>query len=454
MSLDTVINRLKALKAILLPRIDVEEAEEATRLVKGGLWVIVICFGFIGSWIVFAPLSGAVIAPGVVKVDMNRKVVQHQEGGIIQEILVRDGDQVSQGQLLMVLNDVRVDASYELTRQQLDSERARGVRLTAERDNQKAPNYPEDLMARAQKDSRIKEFVDRETALFETKLSTLNSQIALLKAQISQTRQEQTALEQQIAADSKALNLQLEQLKQQQELIKQGFISQARLLEMQRSVAEYESKKAERVAELAKAKQRQTELELKVLGMRNTYTQTATDELKENANRVFDLQEKLRPSVDAAERQRITAPVAGEVVDMKFTSIGAIIGPRDPILDIVPKQAKLIIEGRIRTEDINHVHPGSIADVRLIAFNQRVTPVVEGKVTYVSADRLVDRASNQPYYQINVDLSPESLKEAGNLTLQAGMPVEMFVKTVERTVLQYLTDPVTAFLRRSLREPS
>lgn len=371
---------------------------------------------------------------------------------MIQEVLVRDGDHVAQGQLLLVLNDVRVDASFELVRQQLDSERARGTRLSAERDGSHGVSPPADLTARAEKEIRIKEFLDRERALFTSRSSTLNSQISLIKAQISQTKEEQAALTQQIAADTRALNLQQEQLKQNEGLIKQGFISQARLLELKRSVAEYESRRSERVAELAKSKQRHTELELKILGLRNAYMQTATDELKDNANKTFELQERLRPSVDAAERQRILAPTSGEVVDMKFTSAGAVIGPRDPIMDIVPKMAKLIIEGRIRTEDVNHVRSGSVADVRLIAFNQRITPVVEGKVTYVSGDRLMDRATNQPYYQINLDVAAEALKQAGDLKLQAGMPVEIFVKTTERTALSYLLEPVTAFVRRSFRE--
>ncbi|MCK6406774.1 MAG: HlyD family type I secretion periplasmic adaptor subunit [Rhodocyclaceae bacterium] len=444
--------KLAALKDQLLPRIDVENAGDSKRLVSAGLWIIGISFGVVGSWMAFAPLSGAVVSSGLVKVDMNRKTVQHQEGGIIKEILVRDGDLVREGQLLMTLNDVRVDASFELVRQQFDSERARGSRLVAERDGKRSVEFPSDLLTRAERESRIREFLDRERSLFTSRLATLDSQITLLKAQIVQTREEQGALTQQVAADTRAMQLQQQQLKQNEDLIKQGFVSQARNLELQRAVADYESRKSERVAEVAKSKQRQTELELKIVGLRNNYMQTAADELKDNANKTFELQERLRPSVDAAERQKIVAPATGEIVDMKFTSAGAVIGPRDPILDIVPRHAKLIIEGRIRTEDVNHVRAGSIADVRLVAFNQRITPVVEGKVTYVSGDRLIDRATNQPYYQINVDLLPESLKEAGDLKLQAGMPVEIFVKTVERTALEYLFDPITAFIRRAFRE--
>ncbi|HNJ77655.1 MAG TPA: HlyD family efflux transporter periplasmic adaptor subunit, partial [Azospira sp.] len=203
----------------------------------------------------------------------------------------------------------------------------------------------------------------------------------------------------------------------------------------------------------AKARQRGSELALRVKTLENQFMQAAADELKESGNKLFDLDERLRPSKDAAERQRIAAPIAGEVVDLKFTSLGAVVGPRDAILDLVPLDGKLIMEGRIRPEDINHVAVGSTADVRLTAFKSRLTPVVAGRVVYVSADRLVERTSGTPYYTVHVDVAPEELQKAGNLRLQAGMPVEVLIKTAERTALQYLLDPVTAFVGRSLREP-
>jgi HlyD family type I secretion membrane fusion protein len=226
-----------------------------------------------------------------------------------------------------------------------------------------------------------------------------------------------------------------------------------RVKTVDRAAADYEARIGENQAELAKARQRTSELALRAKTLENQFMQAAADELKESSNKLFDLEERLRPSKDAAERQRITAPIAGEVVDLKVSSIGAVIGPRDALLDIVPKDGKLIMEGRIRPEDINFVNVGSVADVRLTAFKSRLTPVVEGKVVYVAADRLVDRASGTPYYTMHVDVAPEALQGAGNLRLQAGMPVEVFIKTSERTALQYLLDPVMAFVGRSLREP-
>jgi HlyD family type I secretion membrane fusion protein len=194
-------------------------------------------------------------------------------------------------------------------------------------------------------------------------------------------------------------------------------------------------------------------LELRILTLRNDSMKQATDELKESTTRVFELQERLRPSKDAADRQLIAAPVSGIVVDLKVTTVGATIGPREPLLDIVPENPDLIVEAHIRPEDINYVQSGSEADVRPTSFKQRITPVVSGTLVYVSPDRLADRSNNTAYYVAHVRIGAEALRQAGDLALQAGMPAEVFVKTATRTPLQYLLDLVTGYIRRSMREP-
>jgi HlyD family type I secretion membrane fusion protein len=180
--------------------------------------------------------------------------------------------------------------------------------------------------------------------------------------------------------------------------------------------------------------------------------QVAANEYRQTTAQVFDLQERLRPARDAEERQRIVAPIDGEVVDLKFTSVGAVIGPREPILDIVPDNADLIVEAHVRTEDISFVKTGAEADVRLTAFRQRITPSVRGELIYISADRFQEKQTGAPYYIARIRVDPESLRDAGNLQLQAGMPAEVFIHTTSRTALQYFIDPLTGFLQRSMRE--
>ena len=443
---------LPGLKHFFLPDVDVEHADDARRIVRAGLAVIAVLVIVIGGWLAFAPLSGAVIAPGYLRVDTYRKTVQHQEGGIVSEILVREGQVVKAGEPLLILGDVRVSAGFESNRTQLDGELARQGRLQAERDLTTAVRFS-DSLAKRSKEARVAELMQRESALFRVRRSVLDSQVQLLHSQAGETRGEIAALESEIKADDTSIRLQQEELDANEQLIAQGFISRAHVLGLKRNVADYESRRGQNMAELAKARQKISELELRILGLRNTYMQQAADELKDNTAKVFDLEERMRASQDASDRQTVTAPVAGSVVDLKVTTVGFTVGPREPMMDIVPANPDLIVEARIRPEDINNVSQGASADVRLTSFKQRLVPVVAGKVSYVSADRLTERQTGAPYYAAYIRIDPASLAAAGNLHLQAGMPAEVYVRTASRTPLLYLLDPVTGYIRKAMREP-
>ena len=420
------------------------DLDEIKPVIRAGMLVIAGGVVALVAWAFAAPLSGAIIAPGFVKVDLNKKVVQHQEGGIVRAVRVRDGDRVSQGQELVLLDDVRIDAQLDLLRTQLDAERAKAARLEAERTLAPRPAFPKDLLK--------KEFQTREEALFRARREALDSQIAVLRKQIRETVEEAEALAQQIAAEDRALKLQKEELAVNERLLEQGYVQKTRLLTLQRAVAEYEARHSERRAELSKSRQRASELEFRILAMRNTYVQTATDEMKESTSKLFDLEDRIRPSRDASERQKIAAPIAGEVVGLRIFNAGSVIGPREVLMEIVPQDKRLIVEARIRPEDINHVRPGSEADVRLTAYQSRTTPLVPGSVTYVAGDRMVDQQTGAPYYIVQIDVPEKALGEA-NLRLQAGMPAEVFIRTDTRTALDYLLAPVTSYLRRAMREP-
>jgi HlyD family type I secretion membrane fusion protein len=428
------------------------ETGELTRIARGGVAVVALGLLVLGAWVVQAPLSGAIIAPGFVKVDMNRKVVQHQEGGIIKQVLVRDGEHVRQGQVLVVIDDVRLDATLDLLRTQHDGERAKAARLEAERAFMPNVTFPTELAARS-REPKVAELLQRETGLFRARREALDSQIAVLRKQIRHTMDEAQALAGQIAAEERALKSQKEELAVNQALLKQGFVQKTRLMSLERAVADYEARWEEHRAELAKTRQRASELELRVLAQRNSYVQSAADELKEASTRLFDLEERLRPSKDASDRQRIAAPIAGEVVGLRVFSLGAVVGPREVLMEIVPEDKTLVVEARIRPEDINHVRAGSEAEVRLTAYQTRTTPLVAGNVNYVSADRMVDPQSGAPYYVVNVDVSAGALADAGNLRMQAGMPAEVYIRTDSRTTFDYILAPVTSYLRRGMREP-
>jgi HlyD family type I secretion membrane fusion protein len=422
------------------------------RQALAGILVIVLGSAALAAWAALAPLAGAIIAPGFVKVDLNRKVVQHLEGGIVREIRVRDGDRVRSGQPLVVIEDVKVDATLDQLGIQLFAERAKAARLVAEAAYAAKPAFPADVLARAS-DSKGAETVERERALFAARRTAVEDQVALLRRQIREIGEEAAALNDQIDAEVRALELQKEELRANEELLRQNYVQKTRVITLQRAVAEYEARHGEHRAELAKTRQRSSELDLRIVSAQNAYKQTAIDELKDTTARIFDLQERLRPSQDAAKRQQVLAPVAGEVVGLKVFTPGAVVAPREVLMEIVPADKTLIVEGRIRPEDINSVRIESRADIRLTAYRQRTTPLVRGSVSYVSGDRLVDPQTGAPYYVVHVSVQPQALAEAGNLRLQAGMPAEVFIRTDQRTVFDYLLAPVTNYLRRAMREP-
>lgn len=437
---------------MLLPPLDAAAGIDLRRAVRAGVVILALAFAGGGAWMVLAPLSGAVIAIGFVKLDLNRKTVQHQEGGIVKHILVRDGDRVRQGQSLFVLDDVRVDAQVELLRKQHDGERARAARLEAERAYPAALRFPQGLVARSGEAS-VSEGLEREGALHRARRRLVEDQTALLERQIAETGEQSDALAAQVKAEDRALELQRDELALNRDLFKQNFVQKTRLMALERGVAEYESRREEHRAELAQSRQRITELQLRIVTLTSNFRQQAADELKDTSARLLDLEERLRPSLDAARRQTIAAPVDGEVVNLQVFTSGSVIGPRDVLAEIIPLEQRLILEAHIRPEDITYVRPGVAADVRLTAYKQRATPLVAGTVTYVAGDRMVEQRSGLPYYIAHVEVLHSSLSEAGNLKLQAGMPAELYIRTDERTAIDYLLAPVTDYVRRAMREP-
>src|SRR5262245_9739503 len=434
---------------------EVDRAENPRPLIVAGLLGILGLVLAVAAWVMLAPVSSAVIAPAVVKVDMNRKTVQHQEGGLVAEILGRYGAKVRAGQPLVVLKDIRVDASNELVRTQLDAETAKMARLAAEQSWARAIEFPPELVSRKD-DPRVAELLSRETTVFKARRTAYHSQVSLIRDQMRETEDEIRARGRQLEADAASIRLQREELKANEALLAQGYVTKTRLLSLERGVADLEARRGENEAELSRARQKIADLQLRAENLRSTFMQEAAAEHRATTAQVFDLRERLRPTQDAEERQRILAPIAGEVVALRVTTVGAVIAPREPILDIVPENADLVIEARVRPEDVTHVQTGAPADVRLTGFRRRVTPVVDGKVIYVSADRLEDKAANgresTAYYMAHIRVTPEALHKAGDLRLQAGMPAEVFIKTQSRTALEYLVDPLTAFLQRSIRE--
>jgi len=427
-------------------------AANVHRIMKAGVIAILSVFGTFFIWATLAPLSGAVIGNGFVKVDLNRKTVQHLEGGIVKEIRVRDGDKVVAGQTLILIEDERVDASVDVVQNLLDAELAKAARLEAERDGLDAVTFPASVMARAT-DSKVAELIRTETNFFNTRRDSMKQQIFLLEQQMGEARTEIRSLDQRAAAEQAASNLLAEEIAANEALEAKQYVQKTHLLDLRRGIEDYKARRGEHLADMARAGQKITDLELRMANVRDSYLKEATEGLTASQSRIFDLQERLRPSVDQQKRQHIVAPISGTVVDLKVFTVGGVIGPREPLMDIVPEENDLIVETQIALDDIDDIHVGQEADVRLSAYKRRTTPLVVGSVTYVSADRLTSPDKEQTYYLTRITVTRESLAEAGNIVMYPGMPAEVFIRTAERTALDYMLAPITNVLRRSFREP-
>lgn len=425
---------------------------DARRLTHWGMAVLVCGLLPAAAWVSFAPLSSAVVAQAYVKVDLNRRPVQHAEGGIVREVLVRDGQRVRQGEPLLVLGDVSVDADRNRLDHRVKTERASLARLDAEQTMARAITFPPDVIETAASDPRLAEQLVKERSLFDARRDALVGQVRLLRSQREKVAEEIVALRAQIAQASDSIKFQKNDLETNRKLLKDGFISATRIAQLEGTVADYGVKIEERRAELARAEQRTVDADLRIRSLESDYRQHASDQLKVTAARLSEIEQERRKSHDASARQVITAPASGEIIDLKYSTPGSVIPPRETIADVVPDDTRLVTDARVRTEDIGRIHRGQAADIRFTAFTYRTTQLVRGKVVYVSADRLIDRASNVPYYSVLVEADPASLATAGDLKLLAGMPAEIYVKGDERTPLQYLMEPVTQVLRRAVRE--
>jgi HlyD family type I secretion membrane fusion protein len=347
---------------------------------------------------------------------------------------------------------VAVDADVNRLGLRVLAERAGIARLEAEQMGLRSVAFPDDLLAAAKADPRLEEQIGKERKLFEARRDALHGQVALLRAQHDKIVQEGAVLRSQIAQAGESLRHQKAELETNRSLLKDGYVSATRISQLEAAVADYGVKLEERRSEAVRAEQRQVDTDLRAKALESEYRQQASDQLKVAASRLADLQQELRKGSDASARQVIVAPAAGDVMNLRFTSPGAVVPPRETIADIVPANPRLVIEAHLRTEDVGQVRQGQPAEIRFTAFNHRSTRLVEGRVFYVAADRSVDPGTHQPYYTALIEADAASLARAGDVKLQAGMPAEVFVKGHERTPLQYLAEPETQVLSRAARE--
>lgn len=410
-------------------------------------WILVFAF-----WALLAPISGAVIAPGLVKVESSRQTVSHRDGGIVAQILVREGQTVKRGQTLIVLEDARVDTTVDLLQAQLVAEQLRKSRLEAEAAQRPAWTPPAMIEMPGTSGERAREAMTREREAFTARRGALEGQLASVRGQIADTEREIAAHQRNNAASAEGLRLLREEVASNEKLLEENFVNRARVLALRRGVAEYESRIEGIEAELSQARQKKAELAGRLNSLRLAYVQNATEEMREANARIVDLEERLRAGRDAAGRQVVVAPVDGRLVDLKVNTVGSAIGAREPIVDIVPAGLPLVVETRVGAESVTEVRSGQRAEVRLLGTRQRDTPMLDGKVARVSADALLEPRTGMPYFTVQVEVQPPPEGFPAGLALMPGQSTEVYIKTSERTAVEFLMEPLTSGLRRSFKE--
>lgn len=426
---------------------DLPSSDRKARTV--GLAIVLITFGLFGGWATFAPLESAALAPGVVTVQSYRKTVQHLEGGIVKELHSRDGDMVRAGDPLIVLDDTQIRAEYGMTRSQLVAAQAMEARLRAERDGVDQIDFGDMLESESK---RAIEAREGETQVFNARRGSRLGEVSVLEKRIGQLNEQISGLQSMINTKRSLENSYKNEISELKQLLSEGYVDKQRLLEQERKLDMLRAEVADHQSEITKTQLQISETELQVLQLNKDFNSEVVGQLSEVQTKVFDLREKMAALEDRLSRVVIRAPEDGMILGMKVHTIGGVVSPATPLLDIVPSISDLIVEAQVSPIDIDRVSAGKSADIRFSAFNSATTPVIQGEVRHVSADRLINEETGMPYYLARVALTEEGSRALGSLKLQPGMPAEVLINTGERTMLQYLMQPATDAFARSMIE--
>uniref|UniRef100_A4XQ71 Membrane fusion protein (MFP) family protein n=1 Tax=Ectopseudomonas mendocina (strain ymp) TaxID=399739 RepID=A4XQ71_ECTM1 len=414
-----------------------------------GYCILVVTFGLFGGWATLAPLDGAVLAPAVVTVKSYRKTVQHLEGGIVRALNVRDGDLVEAGEILLELDDTQLRAEFEMVRSQLIALLAQESRLRAEQTDHNGALPVPDF---APDDPRSQEAMANEEQIFQTRRHSLAGEVSIREKTIVQLETQIAGLEAMVSSKQELARSYTDEIADLRTLLAEGFIDVQRLRDQERLLTRLRSEIAEHQSAIAQARLRISEAGLQILQLNKAFASEVASQLGDTHNRVRELRERLLATQSRLERTQLRAPESGMVIGLAIHTIGGVIGAGTPLLDIVPAGAELIVEAHIAPTDIDRLAIGRTADIRFSAFKNSTTPVIEGLLTHLSADRLIDTASGTPYYLGRLELTENGRASLGALTLLPGMPAEVLINTGERTLLNYLMQPAGDALARSLIE--
>jgi protease secretion system membrane fusion protein len=415
-------------------------------------WIIVIAgvCGFL-LWAILAPLDKGVPMSGTVAKESSRKAIQHPTGGTIAEILVKDGDIVKAGQVLVRMNSVMVDAQVDASLSQYYTARAAEARLLAERDGKSTISFPPALMS-AKKDPRVAEVIALQSQLFSSRKLALQNELAAVSENIAGLKLQQHGLEESRDSKKEQLAFIKTQLDGMRDLAKDGYIARNRLLDMERNYAQMSGAISEDIGNIGRAQRQVMELTLRRIQRTEEFQKEVRTQLVDTQRDAEAGENRVKVQEFDVRNADVKAPVDGTVVGLQVFTRGGVVGPGFKLMDIVPADDPLVAEGQLAVNLIDKVHTGLPVELIFSAFNSNKTPHIPGVITAVSADRLVDEHSGQPYYRVRAKVTPEGAKMAAKLDIRPGMPVELFVKTGERTMMSYLLKPLFDRAKTSMTE--
>lgn len=420
--------------------------------------VIIVGFGililFIGTFLVWSllfPLDSAAIAQGKLVVEYERKTIQHMEGGIIKKIFINEGSVVKANTPLMQLDDTQAKASLDLLQGQVNENLAGEARIFAELNYQKEVTYPAELL-KAATNPKVQKIISGQNRLFTANVNSYEGQTKVLNERIGEFKQEIESLNAQVTSNTDQLKLIEEEIKAVAYLEARKLIDKPRLLALKREAARLAGNRGENLGLIAKAHQSISETKSQIYTMIESRRKSLLEELREIQQKLADLLERRKAAEDILHRTLIVAPRAGTVIGLKKHTVGGVITPGQDILDIIPSGDKLIIEAMVDPLDIDSVRPGLIAKIRLSAYKQRNTPLIEGLVTQVSADVFEEQATKRQYYKARIVLDKAELKRLRHVKLYPGMPVQVMIITEKRTAFQYFITPIRDSFERAFHE--
>lgn len=414
--------------------------------------LLVVLIGFVGflAWAALAPLDAGVTASGMVAVESKRKTIQHLNGGIVQDILVKDGDRVKKGQVLLRLERTQIEAQRLITRTQLVGAKAVQARLLAERTGAEAPSFDDPILA-PKDDPLVREAITTQMALFKTRRKAIDGQLSILDTAIRGLQQQIEGLQALEKGKAEQIRLLQDELDSLRTLFEKGYVPRNRIFELERAIADISSRRSSDLSDIGRAQSTLNELRLRKLQLEQEFHKEVETQLADVQREAAILGERLIALDDELSRVEIRSPADGIVVGLSVHTIGGVIRAGEPILDLVPEGDPLIIEARIMPHLIERVAIGLPTLVRFVALD-KLNPVVQGEVTSVSADILTDKGTGQPYYAARITVPQEELLKLNYERINPGMPVDVVIKTGERSMLEYLLRPLLSHMFMALRE--